>query len=122
MARILMVNDEDDLLALCKDALQESGHTVHTETSGRATIELASRVRPDLLIVDWVIPDLDGPAVIAAFRSRPDLRDLPVLAISALHDGAHLAARAGADAFLQKPFDGDELIEAANQLLGHAHR
>jgi DNA-binding response OmpR family regulator len=121
MARILMVNDEHDLLALCKEALQECGYTVDTETSGRDAIERAAQVRPDLLIVDWIIPDMDGHAVIAAFRSRPELQDIPVLAISALHDGESLARRAGADDFLQKPFDADELIAAARQLLRAAH-
>lgn len=120
MARILMVNDEYDLLTLCQDVLQESGHVVDVATSGRAAIARAAEIKPHLLIVDWVIPDMDGHTVIAALKSRPDLQDIPVLAISALHDGADLAKRAGADDFLQKPFGADELIDAANQLLGRA--
>jgi two-component system phosphate regulon response regulator PhoB len=117
MARILIVNDEEDLLVLCKQTLEESGHTVEMIMSGTGAIELGRQLRPDLLILDWVVPDMDGHAVLAMWRSVPELSGIPVLAISALQDGAALAKRAGADDFLQKPFGADDLVDAANQVL-----
>jgi DNA-binding response OmpR family regulator len=117
MARILMVNDEEDLLMLCKQTLEESGHAVDFVMSGKAAIEKGLAAKPDLLIVDWVIPDMDGHALLRAWKSVPALEDVPVLAISALEDGAERARRAGADDFLQKPFGADDLVDAANQVL-----
>jgi len=117
MARILMVNDEPDLLTLCQETLQEDGHTVDVVMSGIQALDTASRVKPDLMIVDWVIPDMDGNALLGMLKARPSLSTIPVLAISALQDGAERAERAGADDFLQKPFGAEELLYAAHNAL-----
>jgi DNA-binding response OmpR family regulator len=117
MARILMVNDEVDLLRLCQETLQDSGHDVEISTSGREAIARAQAVKPDMVIVDWIIPDMDGQSLLANLKAIPGLEDVPALAISALQDGAAFAARAGADDFLQKPFDADELVDAVAQVL-----
>jgi DNA-binding response OmpR family regulator len=120
MARILMVNDEEDLLTLCQQTLEESGHAVEIVMSGRAAIARALEDRPDLLIVDWVMPDMDGQALLREWKSLPALDEVCVLAISALQDGAARAEREGADDFLQKPFGADDLVDAANHVLARA--
>lgn len=117
MARILIVNDEIDLLLLCQETLRESGHDVEISTSGRDAIDRVRKTRPDLLIVDWIIPDMDGAALLANVKAIPGMDSIPALAISALQDGAMVAARAGADDFLQKPFGADELVDAVSQVL-----
>jgi two-component system KDP operon response regulator KdpE len=120
MARILMVNDEIDLLRLCQDTLRESGHDVEISMSGRDAIAIARTRKPDMFIVDWIIPDMDGEALLANLKAIPGMETIPALAISALQDGAVFAARAGADDFLQKPFDADELVDAVAQVLSRA--
>jgi DNA-binding response OmpR family regulator len=123
MARILMVNDEIDLLTVCQSLLTDAGHDVEILTSGNEALEQARRGQPDLIIVDWVMPDADGSSVLARLRGHPATRDTPVLAISALPDGATRAKLAGADRFLAKPFDVDELVSAVNHVLRRrAHR
>lgn len=117
MARILIVNDEMDLLKLCQDALQDAGHDADIVTSGDIAVERARHGRLDLIVVDWVMPDMDGNAVIARLKGLPDTKDLPVLAMSALRDGAVRAEMAGADRFLPKPFDADDLVDAVKQTL-----
>lgn len=117
-----MVNDELDLLRLCQQTLEDDGHRVDIASSGEDAIQRALVEKPDLLILDWVIPDMDGHELLTRFRSVAALRDVPVLAISALEDGALRADRAGADEFLQKPFDADELIDAVNQMLPRSGR
>lgn len=122
MARILMANDEIDLLKLCQQTLEDAGHDVDVMTSGNEVVERARREQPDLIIVDWVMPDTDGSAVMAKLKGLPDARDIPVLAVSALRDGAIRAEIAGADHFLAKPFTDDELVNAVNQTLARANR
>jgi DNA-binding response OmpR family regulator len=117
MARILMVNDEIDLLTLCQSLLSDLGHDVAILTSGNEALEQARRGHPDLIIVDWVMPDTDGSSVLARLKGHPATKDTPVLAISALPDGATRAELAGADRFLAKPFDVDELVGAVNHVL-----
>jgi DNA-binding response OmpR family regulator len=118
MARILIVNDEVDLLKLCREALRESGHEAEILTSGKKAVEMARQSKPDLIIVDWVMPDMDGNAVLARLKGLAETRDIPVLAMSALRDGANRALLAGADRFLAKPFGVDDLINAVNETLG----
>jgi DNA-binding response OmpR family regulator len=117
MARILIVNDEIDLLTVCQSLLSDAGHDVDILTSGNEALEQARVGKPDLIIIDWVMPDTDGSTVLARLRGHPATKDTPVLAISALHDGAMRAELAGADRFLAKPFDVDELVDAVNHVL-----
>lgn len=117
MARILMINDEIDLLTVCQSLLSDVGHEVDIFTSGRDALEHARRAQPDLIIVDWVMPGTEGSTVLARLKGHPATKDTPVLAISALADGAMRAELAGADRFLAKPFDVDELVGAVNHVL-----
>jgi len=117
MARTSTVNDDIDLLTVCQSLLSDVGHDVDIFTSGHDALEQARRAKPDLIIVDWVMPDADGSTVLARLKGHPATKDTPVLAISALADGAMRAQLAGADRFLAKPFDVDELVSAVNHVL-----
>jgi DNA-binding response OmpR family regulator len=117
MAYILIANDEIDLLTLCQQALEDAGHDAQIVTSGKEVVERARREKPDLIVVDWVMPDTDGSAVMATLKGLAETKDIPVLAMSALRDGAIRAAMAGADSFLAKPFDDGELVNAVNRTL-----
>jgi DNA-binding response OmpR family regulator len=120
MARILIINDERDLLKLCQEALREAGHDAEIAAGGSEGVERARRDRPDLVVLDWVIDDMDGNAVMARLRGFPETQDVPVLAMSALRDGPARAELAGAEHFLPKPFEPDDLVEAVNQLLSRS--
>jgi CheY-like chemotaxis protein len=122
MARILIANDEIDLLRLCQEVLRDAGHDPEIVTGGEDAVERARLDKPDLIIVDWVMPDTDGSAVLARLKGLRDTRDIPVLAMSALRDGAVRAEIAGADAFLAKPFDDDELVNAVSRTLAMSNR
>jgi CheY-like chemotaxis protein len=117
MARILIVNDELDLLRLCQQTLREAGHQADIVTSGEEALARARQGNLDLLVLDWVMADMDGNAVMARLKGLPDTRELPVLAMSALRDGVTRAELAGADRFLPKPFGADDLVDAVNQTL-----
>lgn len=117
MARILMVNDEKDLLTLCQVALEESGHEVEILTNGAKAVECARRWKPNLMVIDWVMPDMDGHAIMSTLKSCPDTKSIPVLMMSALRDGATRAKLVGANSFLAKPFSEDDLVGAVNGVL-----
>jgi CheY-like chemotaxis protein len=120
MARILIANDELDLLKLCQATLREAGHEADIVTSGKEAVARARQGNLDLIVLDWVMDDMDGNAVMAKLKGLPDTRDLPVLAMSALRDGATRADLAGADRFLPKPFGTDDLVDAVNQTLARS--
>jgi signal transduction histidine kinase/CheY-like chemotaxis protein len=80
--RVLVVDDEEIARYLIAQSLQAPGFAVHAAASGEAALEHARRERPDVILLDLVMPDMDGPAVLAALRSDPALRDTPVVLVT----------------------------------------
>lgn len=117
MARILLVNDEPDLMDVCKMALEIAGHTVATLTDPTEALELAKRFQPELIGLDWVMPDTSGEDVLQQLKATPETRSIPVLVISALEGLESEARRLGAVGFLPKPFRAEELNRAVNDVL-----
>lgn len=112
MARILMANDDADLLDACREVLEAGGHEVRIVASGRNALGIALDWQPDLIIVDWVMPDMDGTTVISELRRDAATASLRILMISGSLNARVMAGRAGSDAFLAKPFEADELLRA----------
>lgn len=112
MARILLIDDERDLLELSQLCLEAAGHTVETLTEGRRAVEVAQRFRPDVIGLDWVIPDMSGEEVLRHLKESPETRSIPVVVMSALNGLELHAQRLGAACVLPKPFRSRALIEA----------
>jgi len=115
MARIFVVNDEADLLDLVGMVLEAAGHEVVTRTISSDVVREVEERRPDLVLIDLIMPGMTGDQVIAELRARP--LDVRILAMSALVDGRARAMRAGADAFLPKPFDADAVVRYVDDTL-----
>jgi DNA-binding response OmpR family regulator len=122
MARILVVNDERDLVELCQVILEEVGHQVTTLTNGAKAVELAEHDPPDLIALDWVLGRLTGEDVLRALRANPATAHIPILLLSALPDLEARAGVLGADGALGKPFGEDELVRAVGRLLPGDHQ
>jgi CheY-like chemotaxis protein len=116
MARILIANDSFDLLECCRSILEEEGHVVQTVADGREAVRLARDWQPDLVVIDWVMPEVDGPTAIATLRRDPTTSSLRILLMSGTEAG-DAAAQLGADSFLPKPFLLEELLTRVKQLL-----
>ena len=109
MARIVMINDEHDLLEICRMILASSGHRVLTLISGVDANSVVERFGADLVLLDWVMPDATGDEVLARLRASPRTAHVPIVVISALPEVQARARSLGADAVLPKPFLPDEL-------------
>jgi CheY-like chemotaxis protein len=109
MAMVVIVNDEADLLQICRMILEGSGHKVLTTTSWAEALEASARLQPDLVLMDWVMPDMPGDEVMRRLRGQESTRQVPVVIMSALADGAERSRNAGADGFLPKPFGAEQL-------------
>jgi CheY-like chemotaxis protein len=118
MSKILIVNDEPDLVDIAQLVLEAAGYDTHTSTEGTRTVELARRYAPDLILLDFVLTKTQGDQVLAALRSEPATHDIPVLMMSALNDGGERARQAGADGFLAKPFTAEDLVAAVGRMVG----
>jgi DNA-binding response OmpR family regulator len=120
MARILLVNDESDLVNICEMVLEEAGYEVDTLTDGRKALELARRTRPDLVILDWVMKKPEGPEgedVLRQLRTDAATARIPVLMVSAIVDGEITARTYGTEGFLKKPFTAEALLSGVQELL-----
>jgi two-component system phosphate regulon response regulator PhoB len=117
VARILFVNDEQDLVDVCAQLLSDAGHDVVTLVDGRRAPVTAARILPDLMILDWIVNDATAEAVLRALRFERVTAHLPVLLISARVDGELKAKLYGLDGYLRKPFSAGQLLRAVDEVL-----
>ncbi len=112
MAKVLIVDDDPDILFVVASALEASGHDVETLLDPGAVNALASTQPFDAIVLDVMMPGLSGYDVLHLLRSEPSLARIPVLFLSAQADSQHRirGLREGADDFLSKPFIPDELV------------
>ena len=115
--RLLLVDDEDNLRSMLDAALRHSGFDVHPVASGRAALEAVGEVSPDLVVLDVMLPDLDGFEVCRRLRDAGNRT--PVLFLTA-RDGTDDKVRGltmGGDDYLSKPFSLDELVARIGAVL-----
>lgn len=111
MKTIMLVEDEQDLRSGLHMLLEMEGFSVHEAENGRVALELLKQgIQPDLMLVDLMMPELDGASLCRAIRRDPHLRGLSLLVISGRHDAAEQAASCGADGFMGKPVMFDRLL------------
>jgi two-component system response regulator MtrA len=116
---ILVADDDADIVTLVRIRLEAAGFRVVTAANGDRAVEAARREKPNLAILDAMMPGLDGYGVLGALRADPELADVPVVMLSArVHaDDVGRGLEAGADEYLAKPFRADRLLEVVRGLL-----
>lgn len=122
MARILVCEDEPDILTLITARLARAGHEVLTAVDGAAGLRRAEEDRPDLVIVDWMMPEMTGLEVVQALRAHPEARILPIIMLTARAQQTDIDAAfaAGVDDFVIKPFRAGDLQQRVADLLARA--
>ncbi len=115
--RILVVDDVAPNVRLLEAVLVPRGYDVVSATDGASALELVASAKPDLVMLDVVMPQPDGYAVCRAIRENEDTAMLPVIMITASTSERTEAIRAGADDLIAKPFDQDELLARVRSLL-----
>nr|WP_211161164.1 response regulator [Microcella alkalica] len=115
----MIVEDEPDVLLLLENRVRGAGHEVMSASDGERGLELALEERPDLVILDWMMPKLDGIEVLERLRADGPGRDIKVLMLTARSQQKDVerAFAAGADDYIVKPFSSRELIERIAALL-----
>jgi two-component system phosphate regulon response regulator PhoB len=110
--RILVIDDEVDLLELIRVNLDQAGYRVETAGSGREGLAALRRSPPDLLVLDLMLPDVSGTEICRQVRAAPELAQLPVLMLTAKADEVDrvVGFEVGADDYVTKPFSPRELV------------
>jgi two-component system, chemotaxis family, chemotaxis protein CheY len=117
-ASVLVVEDDADSREMLIVVLGEQGFKVTGAEDGRAALDLIESTRPDLIITDIQMPNLDGVGLIKELRKQPEMRDVPILIFSACRDKMFSDAMlAGANAAASKPLRLDSFIRLVKSLL-----
>jgi len=116
MAHILIVDDEFGIVEALEGFLQDEGYRTATALNGRQALEKMSAERPALVLLDYMLPVMNGPAVLEVMKSDPHLRDVPVVLMSA--SPARLWKDLPATEFLPKPFGLAQLVDIVRRYAG----
>src|SRR3989338_10053025 len=118
MAKILVADDEPTVIQFCTFALEREKHTVTTADTGPETYVKLRAEKPDLLILDVMLPGMDGYTLQLRMSEDESLFRVPVVVISALKPALSLFSKfAQVSSFLAKPFQAEDLIRAVNNAL-----
>jgi DNA-binding response OmpR family regulator len=108
--RILVVEDDPDILKLMEAALADAGYRVTTAEDGAEALASARRDRPDLIVLDLMLPRMNALQFRAEQRRDPALADVPIVCLSAMSHAETVAMELGTDGCLPKPIDFDRLL------------
>ncbi len=124
MARILVIDDDASLLQMMSLMLRRAGHTPILASNGKEGIETARRERPEMAIVDVMMPDMSGYDVCRTLREDASTQDIPLLILTALSQSEQRerAEDSGADDFVTKPVTRDDLVRHVEELLASGPR
>ena len=124
MTTVLVVDDEALIAMALEAALEDAGYRVATAANGRQGLErLAEAPRPEIVLLDMMMPVMNGPAMLAAMAADPALRGIPAIVLSSLPEEA-IRARVGQGvaAILLKPCTAEQVLDAIARVLGEARR
>ena len=119
--RILVVEDEESLLKLESILFTSKGYRVTGVRGGKDALLSIAEERPDLVVLDIMLPDMDGFEVCRAIKENPDTSSIPVVMLTAKKSSRDLEAgkSAGADAYITKPFKSVKVLEVIEGLIGN---
>jgi two-component system, OmpR family, phosphate regulon response regulator PhoB len=118
-ASILVIEDEEPLQVLLRYNLESEGYKVRHSAQGEDALYLISDEKPDLILLDWMLPGISGIEVCRLIRARPEARDIPIIMLTARSEEAERVRglATGADDYLVKPFSVPELLARIKTIL-----
>jgi len=118
MALVLVVEDEFGIAGLLGSVLTDEGYQVRTAMNGKQGLEVLAQERADLVFCDYMMPVMDGAAMLGAMAADPTLRGIPVVMMSSMREVAVAERCAGYVTFMRKPFRLPELLDVVERVFG----
>ena len=120
MATVLVVEDEFGVADLIEAVLEDEGHHVRIAVNGKQGLETLNQERPDLVFLDYMMPVMDGAALLRGMAADPSLHDIPVVMMSSLPEATVAERCVGYRAFLRKPFKIKDVVSLTERLIGRS--
>lgn len=120
MKRILVIDDEAEIAAMLGENLREDGYDVVLASNGEEGLRMVQLTKPDLIVVDVVMPKMDGAEMYARLRASERTKDIPVIFLTGLKtkvDDFTLGQEVGTHTIFSKPFDHDELLGTIREMI-----
>lgn len=117
MKTVLVVDDEFGIADVLVTVLEDEGYRVFSAANGRQGLDRLAEIRPDLIVVDFMMPLMDGPALGRAIREDRTLAGVPIVMMSAVPETALRERFDGYDAFLRKPFHIADFVSLVAEML-----
>lgn len=117
--RILVVDDELDMLMVIKLRLEASGYEVITATDGLEGLNIARKTKPDLIVLDVMLPKMNGYKVSRFLKFDEEYKHIPIVMLTALagEEDRSTGIETGANAYISKPFETQELLDTVRRFL-----
>lgn len=118
-AKILLIEDNPQNRYLATFLLEQRGHTIVPAESGPVGLELAAKITPALILLDIQLPGMDGYAVARALKQNPELKSIPIVAVTsyAMSGDREKALAAGAEGYIEKPINPDTFVEEVERFI-----
>ena len=120
---ILIVDDEPSIVVPIQFLMEQQGYTVMVAENGEGALDIIYKYKPDLILLDIMLPRIDGYEVCEIVRLDPRYRDIKIIFITAKGREVEIAKglALGADAYITKPFSNTELVSKVKELLANTH-
>jgi len=117
--RILVVDDDHDVVEIVESWLKTSGYEVYTAYSGKEGLNKCKALKPDAVILDIVMPDMDGSSVAEEIKENPNTCEIPIIFLTGAVKSSEVPEShiVGGQYFLAKPFKGEDLLKMLRQVL-----
>jgi len=117
--KILVVDDEPDIQKVIMLRLRKTGYDVLGAPNGAQTVEAAIKASPDLIILDFYLPDMNGDHVIKRLKENDDLKNIPIILMSATSkDVGEKVIGYKVEGYLNKPFEPEDLVSSVKSIIG----
>lgn len=122
MSKVVVVDDEPFILMMIEDKLTKAGIKVITLRESKNAMDVVRKERPDLVILDWMMPEISGIEICKTLKADSELKDIPIFMLTAKGQDAdeQLGLQCGVSRYITKPFSPKALLEMVNESLGRA--
>ena len=122
MSKVIVIDDEPFILMMIEDKLKKAKIDVLTLRESRNALEVIKKEKPELIILDWMMPELSGIDLCRSIKADPELKEIPIFMLTAKGQDSdeQIGIQCGASRYITKPFSPKSLLEMVQEIIGKA--